>query len=138
MLRRKGINVEEASTENFIKEFTKWYKEVTGARDSLCVGFVKALVARQVNLRAPASRKVVAFRQILRSKSPKAYEFLRANGFGYASRSLKRIARASRRESDLIFRIEDNDIHSSASKYVSNVQKEKNGIQYRYGCDKSG
>eukprot|EP00957_Ditylum_brightwellii_P065704 4983736-Ditylum_brightwellii.AAC.1 len=71
MMSRKGINIKESSTEIFIQQFKKWYEELPGARDSLCVGFVKALVARQVNLRAPALRKVVAFCQLMRSKSTK-------------------------------------------------------------------
>eukprot|EP00957_Ditylum_brightwellii_P058600 4444400-Ditylum_brightwellii.AAC.1 len=92
MMSSNGINIKESSTENFIQQFKKWYEEVPGARDSFCVGFVKSLVACQVNSRAPALRKVVAFCQIMIPKSTKAYEFLQANSFGYASSSLQRIA----------------------------------------------
>eukprot|EP00957_Ditylum_brightwellii_P139948 10664234-Ditylum_brightwellii.AAC.1 len=81
MMSSKGINVKESSKENFIQQFKKWYEEVPGERDSLCVGLVKALVAHQVNSTAPALRKVVVFCQIMRSKSTNAYEFLQANGF---------------------------------------------------------
>eukprot|EP00957_Ditylum_brightwellii_P133200 10155999-Ditylum_brightwellii.AAC.1 len=77
----KGINIKESSAENFSQQFKKWYEEVPGARDSLCIGFVKALVAHQVNSTAPVLRNVVAFYQIMRSKSTKVYEFLQANGF---------------------------------------------------------
>eukprot|EP00957_Ditylum_brightwellii_P172583 13138312-Ditylum_brightwellii.AAC.1 len=81
MMSSKGIHIEEFSTENFIQQFKKWYEEVPGARDSLCIDFVKALVARQVNSTAPASRKVVAFCQMMRSKSTKVYKFLQDNAF---------------------------------------------------------
>ena len=70
------------------------------------------VVARHMNPRAPASRN-------FKSKSKKAYEFLRANGFGYASRSLQRIAQANRTNNDLIFRIEKRSIQERASQYVS-------------------
>eukprot|EP00957_Ditylum_brightwellii_P142513 10857730-Ditylum_brightwellii.AAC.1 len=45
MMSSKGINIKELSTENFIQQIKKWYDKVPGARDLLCVGFVKALVA---------------------------------------------------------------------------------------------
>eukprot|EP00957_Ditylum_brightwellii_P199990 15245828-Ditylum_brightwellii.AAC.1 len=124
----KGINIKEPSTENFIPQFKKWYEEVPDARDSLCFRYVKTLVACQVNSTVPALRKVVAFCQIMQSKSTKAYEFLQANRFGYASRSLQIIAHQSRCKEDLIFQIEDIHIFSRASKYVSKVQNKSRTV----------
>ena len=90
-----------------------------GAKDSLCVGLVQALVARQPNGAALASKKVVAFCQVMKNKSRKAYDFLRANGFGYAVRSLQRIARNQRTTTDLIFHIEPDQIKSRANAYIT-------------------
>ena len=82
------------STDEFINHFYDWYSKVPEARESLCMRMVKALVARHNNPKAPAAKKVIAFchamkimiafRHAMKIKSPKAYKFMRANGFGYA------------------------------------------------------
>eukprot|EP00957_Ditylum_brightwellii_P029798 2254038-Ditylum_brightwellii.AAC.1 len=79
MLSKFGISVRGKSADEFIDKFFSWYSSVPGARDCLCMGMVKALVAHHKNPKAPAAKKVVAFCHALKVKSPKAYKFMRAN-----------------------------------------------------------
>ena len=102
-LSRLGINVKGKSTDEFINHFYDWYSKVPGARESLCIGMVKALVACHKNPKAPAAKKVIAFCHAMKIKSPKAYKFMRANGFGYAIRTLQNISAYNRVTEDLIF-----------------------------------
>jgi len=117
-LSRLGINVKGKSTDEFINHFYDWYSKVPGARESLCMGMVKALVARHKNPKAPAAKKVIAFCHAMKIKSPKAYKFMRANGFGYAIRTLQNISAQNRVGDDLIFKVDLDSIKQRATKYI--------------------
>ena len=118
-LSRLGINVKGKSTDEFINHFYDRYSKVPGARESLCIGMVKALVARHKNPKAPAAKKVIAFCHAMKIKSPKAYKFMRANGFGYAIRTLQNISAQNRVNEDLIFKVDLNSVKQRAMKYTS-------------------
>ena len=64
----KSFGLDVKGSDDFLKNFYNWYTQVPNAKESLCMGFVKALVARQNNNSAEASKKVVAFCQAMKSK----------------------------------------------------------------------
>ena len=120
-LRRFGINVEGKSADKFMNNFYEWYSTVPGARQSLCIGMVKALVARHKNPTAKAAKKVIAFCHAMKIKSPKAYKFIRTNGFGYAIQSLQRIAAKNRIIDDLIYKVDLESVKCRVTKYISKL-----------------
>ena len=68
-LKIYGLSAKGA--DDFRKNCFKWYTEVPMAKDTLCLGFVKALVARHNNKSATASNKVIEFFKQLKPSKPR-------------------------------------------------------------------
>ena len=65
-LNKFGIKF--AGKDDFMKNFFEWYTTVPEAKDSLCMGFVQALVARHKVQNASATKKVEHFFGCTRQK----------------------------------------------------------------------